>query len=144
RLPDDPSAPCATQDAQSFTISLSHLGVDTTDSLALHCPSRSDSLDTHDHAAWRAYKELASAGKVRVLGISNVTARQVHDLVQFATIAPAFVQNRCYAQREWDRAVRDVCAEHQIVYQAFSLLTANRHVVASAAVTSIATQHRVT
>ena len=46
-----------------------------------------------------------------------------------ARVPPAFVQNRCYASRGWDRDVRAVCARHGIVYQGFSLLTANRDVV---------------
>src|SRR5207253_7463064 len=43
--------------------------------------------------------------------------------------APAFVQNRCFARFGWDRAVRAFCKEHDIVYQGFSLLTANPEVV---------------
>jgi diketogulonate reductase-like aldo/keto reductase len=42
---------------------------------------------------------------------------------------PAFVQNRCFARRGWDRAVRAFCAERGIVYQGFSLLTANVEVL---------------
>jgi len=38
---------------------------------------------------------------------------------------PRFVQNRCFARLGWDRDVRAFCAERQIVYQGFSLLTAN-------------------
>jgi diketogulonate reductase-like aldo/keto reductase len=38
------------------------------------------------------------------------------------------VQNRCYAALGWDREVREVCRSHGIIYQAFSLLTANRDV----------------
>jgi diketogulonate reductase-like aldo/keto reductase len=40
-----------------------------------------------------------------------------------------FVQNRCYASQGWDRDVRAACARHGIIYQGFSLLTANRDVV---------------
>jgi diketogulonate reductase-like aldo/keto reductase len=39
------------------------------------------------------------------------------------------VQNRCYASQGWDRAVREICLAHGIVYQGFSLLTANREVI---------------
>jgi diketogulonate reductase-like aldo/keto reductase len=39
------------------------------------------------------------------------------------------VQNRCYARLGWDRDVRQVCREHKIIYQGFSLLTANREVM---------------
>jgi diketogulonate reductase-like aldo/keto reductase len=39
------------------------------------------------------------------------------------------VQNRCFAALGWDRAVRDLCRAHGIVYQGFSLLTANLEVL---------------
>jgi diketogulonate reductase-like aldo/keto reductase len=35
------------------------------------------------------------------------------------------VQNRCFARTGWDREVRAFCRERGIVYQGFSLLTAN-------------------
>jgi len=49
-------------------------------------------------------------------------------------VAPGFVQNRCYARNRWDRELRAFCMQHGIVYQGFSLLTANPHMLASAAV----------
>jgi diketogulonate reductase-like aldo/keto reductase len=144
RLPFDPAAPIATQVEQSFASSLEHLGVDRLDSLVLHGPSQRDGLGADDHEAWRAIEALAAAGRVALIGISNVTARQVDELVAFAEIAPAFVQNRCYAERGWDRAVRDVCSAHDIVYQGFSLLTANRHVLTAAAIRELATRRERT
>jgi diketogulonate reductase-like aldo/keto reductase len=39
------------------------------------------------------------------------------------------VQNRCFARLGWDREVRLLCAERKIVYQGFSLLTANPEVL---------------
>jgi diketogulonate reductase-like aldo/keto reductase len=40
------------------------------------------------------------------------------------------VQNRCYAVDGWDRDIREFCTAHDIIYQGFSLLTANRAVLA--------------
>jgi len=42
---------------------------------------------------------------------------------------PAFVQNRCFARLGWDRKVRSFCRDRRIVYQGFSLLTANPEVL---------------
>jgi diketogulonate reductase-like aldo/keto reductase len=39
------------------------------------------------------------------------------------------VQNRCYAALGWDKKVREICQVHGIIYQGFSLLTANREVL---------------
>ena len=48
------------------------------------------------------------------------------------------VQNRCYAMRGWDSAVREICRKEGIIYQGFSLLTANPHVLESGAVHAMA------
>jgi diketogulonate reductase-like aldo/keto reductase len=48
------------------------------------------------------------------------------------------VQNRCYAALGWDREVREICQAHGIIYQGFSLLTANREVVADPDIRAIA------
>jgi len=40
-------------------------------------------------------------------------------------VKPAVVQNRCYANTGWDREVRRYCSQNGIVYQGFSVLTAN-------------------
>jgi diketogulonate reductase-like aldo/keto reductase len=144
RLPYDAAAPIRTQVEQSFASSLAHFEVDQLDSLILHGPSSRDSLAEEDREVWRAMEGIAQAGRVKLLGVSNCTAKQVADFVAMANVPVSFVQNRCYAERGWDRAVRDVCDEHQIVYQGFSLLTANRHVTAAAPVVAIAKAHGVT
>jgi diketogulonate reductase-like aldo/keto reductase len=48
------------------------------------------------------------------------------------------VQNRCYAALGWDREVREICRAHSIIYQGFSLLTANREVLVDQTVRAIA------
>jgi diketogulonate reductase-like aldo/keto reductase len=144
RLPFDPLAPIATQVAQSFASSLEHLGVTCLDSLVLHGPSQYEGLGAEDHEAWRAMEQLVAQGGVRVLGASNVNARQIADLVAFATVKPAFVQNRCYAKYGWDRASRQVCTQHGITYQGFSLLTANQKVWTHRDVAAIAKRHAKT
>ena len=42
---------------------------------------------------------------------------------------PAFVQNRCFARLKWDSDLRLFCQERKILYQGFSLLTANVEVL---------------
>ena len=138
RLPYDPAAPIAEQVAQSFASSLEHFAVDTFDSLVLHGPSQREGLAEEDREAWRAMETIAHSGRVKLLGVSNVNAGQVAELVALSTVPIAFIQNRCYADRQWDREVRALCDEHGIIYQGFSLLTANKHVLASPKVTAIA------
>jgi diketogulonate reductase-like aldo/keto reductase len=139
RLPYDPSAPIATQVEQSFASSCEHLATERIDSFVLHGPSQREGLGRADHEAWRTMEALVTDGRVGAIGISNATAKQVAELVRFATIQPTYVQNRCYARTQWDVMVRTVCREHDIVYQGFSLLTANRDALAG--VGDIAERH---
>lgn len=141
RLPYDPAAPIAVQVEQSFASSLEHFGVEVLDSLILHGPSQRDGLAEEDREVWRAMERIVDSGRVRLIGASNVNAGQVRELVEMARVPVTFVQNRCYADRGWDRAVRAVCDEAQIVYQGFSLLTANRHVLANRKVVALAEKY---
>jgi diketogulonate reductase-like aldo/keto reductase len=125
RLPYEPGANDATQVRQSFASSLEHLQVEMIDSYVLHGPARRVGLTASDLAIWQAMEELHAAGKTRLLGISNVGLDQLEELCARATTPPAFVQNRCFARTGWDREVRAFCRERSIVYQGFSLLTAN-------------------
>lgn len=121
RIPFDPRADPATQVQQSFASSLEHLRVDAIDSYVLHGPSRRRGLGAVDWEVWRAMEAL----ETRFLGISNVSLDQLDELCSGASVQPKFVQNRCYARFGWDREVRAFCRARGIVYQGFSLLTAN-------------------
>jgi diketogulonate reductase-like aldo/keto reductase len=54
---------------------------------------------------------------------------------------PEFVQNRCFARLRWDLAVRQFCATHGIIYQGFSLLTANQQIATHPVITSLAKRY---
>lgn len=141
RLPYDPEAPIGMQVQQSFASSLEHLNVEQIDSYLLHGPSSSVGLKPDDWAAWRSMEEIYDSGRVRMLGISNVNLEQLERWCEEARIRPSFVQNRCFAAMRWDRQIRKFCAAADIVYQGFSLLTANRKALASAELARIATRH---
>lgn len=141
RLPYDPAASVAVQVGQSFASSLEHLGTDAVDSYVLHGPTGPVGLTDDDWAAWRAMEAIHDAGRARLLGVSNVTLEQLRTLCDGARVRPRFVQKRCYADRGWDREVRAFCAAAGIVYQGFSLLTANRPVLAHPELVRIGTRH---
>jgi len=140
RLPYTKNAPVATQVSESMQSSLSHLGTHYVDSYVLHGPSQRSGLGGADWEAWRAMEALQRAGHTRHLGVSNVSLEQLRALHAGAEIKPRFVQNRCYAERGWDREVRNFCQKHGLIYQGFSLLTANRRELASTAVKELATK----
>lgn len=138
RLPYDPRAPIAQQVEQSCESSLAHLGVEQIDSYVLHGPMRSIGLTEGDWQAWQAMERLHDAGMVRMLGVSNVSDEQLETLCAGARIAPTFVQNRCFAVQGWDREVRQLCDARGLIYQGFSLLTANRQVLSHPQITMMA------
>ncbi len=140
-LPYDPRAPIAVQVEQSFASSLEHLGTGVIDSFLLHGPTQRSGLAAADWEAWRAMEAIQQSGRARLLGVSNVTLEQVQGLCHQARVQPRFVQNRCYAERGWDRDVREFCATYGLLYQGFSLLTANRKTMARPELARIAERH---
>jgi len=129
RLPYDPAADLSTQVAQSMASSLEHLGTDHVDSYVLHGPASGHGWSEDDAETWDAMVKERDAGRTRLLGVSNVSLRHLEQMAATGAEAPAFVQNRCFARLGWDRAVRAFCAQRSIVYQGFSLLTANPEVL---------------
>jgi diketogulonate reductase-like aldo/keto reductase len=138
QTPYDASADLATQVRQSFDSSLTHLCTDYLDSYVLHAPFSRRGLGEADWEVWAAMEGLYQLGKTKMIGISNITADQLTELCEHATIKPMIVQNRCYAVLGWDKEVREICQAHGIIYQGFSLLTANREVLADPEIRAIA------
>jgi diketogulonate reductase-like aldo/keto reductase len=129
RVPYDPQADLAAQVRQSFESSLVHLRTTFIDSYLLHGPYSFPGLGRADWLVWEAIEEIHRSGRTGMIGISNVNAGQLLELIERARIAPMVVQNRCFANRGWDQDVRRICGEHGIMYQGFSLLTANLNVL---------------
>ena len=128
RTPYDPRADLTTQVRQSFDSSLAHLHTDYLDSYVLHGPYQRRGLGAADWEVWKAIEGLYESGKTMMIGVSNVSAEQLALLCERAKHKPMVVQNRCYAALGWDKDVREICRAHHIIYQGFSLLTANREV----------------
>jgi diketogulonate reductase-like aldo/keto reductase len=140
RLPYDPAADFASQVAQSVASSLEHLRTDYLDSLLLHGPASPRGWTDADAEVWSAMTEEREAGRARSLGVSNVGVRHLEQMIQIHGEAPRFVQNRCFARLGWDRDVRRFCSERHIVYQGFSLLTANPEVLGHPRLAALAAQ----
>jgi diketogulonate reductase-like aldo/keto reductase len=140
QTPYDATADLTTQVRQSMDSSLLHLHTDYVDSYVLHGPYTRQGLGKADWEVWAAIEELYKSGKARMVGVSNVTAEQLSLLCAKAATRPMMVQNRCYAVRGWDKEVREICQAQDIIYQGFSLLTANAREMAHPTVRSIATR----
>jgi len=144
RLPYDPAASPSVQVRQSLASSLEHLGTDYVDSFVLHGPSSGYGWSEADAQVWNAMRHERDAGRTRLLGVSNVSLKHLQDMESSRTELPKFVQNRCFARLGWDRQVRKFCRERNIVYQGFSLLTANQEIVQNAAFVELATHLKAT
>lgn len=144
RLPYNPSASFTQQVNQSFDSSLTHLQTDFIDSFILHGPTYSVGLTEEDWEVWEAMSELLRQGRVRYLGVSNVSLEQLQQIYDNAEVKPQFVQNRCFAIRQWDKKVRQFCQSKDIIYQGFSLLTANQPFVDSEAIVAMGKQYQKT
>jgi diketogulonate reductase-like aldo/keto reductase len=125
RTPYDPSANLTTQVKQSFDSSLVHLHTDYLDSYILHGPYSRHGLGQEDWEVWAAIESIYESQKTKIIGISNVTPVQLIQLCEKAKHKPMVVQNRCFAALGWDKQIREICKAHGVIYQGFSLLTAN-------------------
>jgi diketogulonate reductase-like aldo/keto reductase len=144
RLPFDPQAPLAIQVAQSLSSSLEHLGTDHVESFLLHGPSSHEAWTDADTEVWEAMRKERDAGRARYLGVSNVSLQHLEQMEANHAELPTFVQNRCFARLGWDREVRSFCDQRKIIYQGFSLLTANREVLKNAQLIALAEQLHAT
>jgi diketogulonate reductase-like aldo/keto reductase len=140
RLPYDPAATLSVQVAQSMASSLEHLGTDHVDSFVLHGPASHSHWTTDDFETWQAMIKERDAGRTRLLGVSNISLAQLQQMARAHAEPPAFVQNRCYARLGWDREVRAFCRERNIIYQGFSLLTANVEVLRHPSINALAAE----
>lgn len=136
--PYDASASITDQVKQSLEISLKHLHTGYLDSYVLHSPYSRRGLDERDWEVWAALEEHYRAGRTKTIGVSNITAPQLKELCERVEVKPMMVQNRCYAQMGWDYHVRQICRAENIIYQGFSLLTANAQYLRTQEVQKIA------
>jgi diketogulonate reductase-like aldo/keto reductase len=144
RLPYDPAASLTVQVAQSMASSLEHLETDYVDSYVLHGPASGYGWTDADAEVWEAMRKERDARRTRLLGVSNVSLEHLEQMAAADPEPPTFVQNRCYARFGWDREVRLFCRERKIIYQGFSLLTANPEILHHPLVMGLATRANAT
>lgn len=140
KIPYDAKASLSDQVKQSFQCSLQNLQTTYLDCLVLHSPlaDQNQLLDV-----WRAMESLFHEGGVKQLGISNCyTDETLAYLYESAEIKPAVLQNRFYADTQYDRTLRAFCQTRNIIYQSFWTLTANPAVLAHATLKSLSKKYQ--
>jgi diketogulonate reductase-like aldo/keto reductase len=139
RIPYNARAPLPEQIAESVDVSLQNLQTDYLDCLLLHSPMPTM---TQTLEAWRTLESCVDAGKIRRLGISNCyDLRDLERLFGAARIRPTVLQNRFYAETNYDTEIRTFCRSHQITYQSFWTLSANPHLLSHKIVMRLARTH---
>lgn len=123
QIPYDQNASIAQQVAQSFKTSQHNLQTDYMDCLILHSPYPTQEQTMQ---AWQALENIQREGGARQLGISNCYDVQVfQSLLEQTEIKPAILQNRFYKDTEYDKELRRLCEQHDVIYESFWTLTAN-------------------
>jgi diketogulonate reductase-like aldo/keto reductase len=140
QVPYDAKASLAEQVAQSFQRSLKNLQTTYLDCLVLHSPLENPQQTME---VWQAMELIFDNGGVKQLGISNCyDPQQFEFLYQNAVVKPAVIQNRFYAQTQYDWIIRDFCQQQGIIYQSFWTLTANPTVLAHNTLQTLATNYQ--
>jgi diketogulonate reductase-like aldo/keto reductase len=139
RVPYDSSAALEEQIEQSLQTSLRNLRTDYLDGLVLHSPMPTFAETLR---AWRVMEASVADGRVKRLGISNCyELSTLEQLFRSAHVQPSIVQNRFYAETNYDRDIRAFCRTNAIVYQSFWTLSANPRLVAGAVISSLAIKY---
>mmetsp|Transcript_3134 Transcript_3134/g.4505 ORF Transcript_3134/g.4505 Transcript_3134/m.4505 type:complete len:398 (+) Transcript_3134:665-1858(+) len=128
---------------QSFQSSLDHFSTDFLDAYLVHGPSTDGELGSVDLEAWRALEKLFEEKTVKLIGFGNIKASQLEELVAFAKIKPHFVQQRLIGKDHWSRELSQVCEKHGILYQAYSVVASNRHILGNQVVTGLALSYSI-
>ncbi len=105
---------------KAFQTSLEKLGLDYLDLYLIHRP-RGDVK-----GSWKAMEELCKEGKIKAIGISNFEARQIDELLSYATIKPAVNQVETHAFFQQEQA-RNELKKYGIQMEAWSPFAQGRN-----------------
>ena len=86
-------------------------------------------------------ENMVDSGRVKSIGISNCNVGQLRELIRGARIKPEYVQKRCFANTGWEKEMRELCKAHGIIFQGYSILTANRYLNKDHKMLNIAKRH---
>ena len=140
RVPYDAKASLSEQVAQSFQTSLKNLQTTYLDCLVLHSPLVNQQQMGE---VWQAMEQIFHNSGARQLGISNCyDPQQFKLLYRNSKVKPAVIQNRFYAETQYDQTIRDFCRQQGIIYQSFWTLTANPKVLAHATLQTLAAKYQ--
>ena len=118
-----------TQLEKSFMTSKENLKTDYIDSYLIHSPfgPMEDFM-----GVYQTMEEFVQCNQVKQIGLSNCyDLNLLLYLYKVAEVKPKVIQNRFYADTDYDKEIRQFCKEAEIEYQSFWSLTANPHILKS-------------
>ena len=84
----------------------------------MHCQDTIDP-DATWRESWKALEKAYAEGRVVSIGVSNFNAELLQEIIDFSCVAPHVIQN--WAEiKQIDKAVRQLCEEHHIIYQPYA------------------------
>lgn len=110
--------------------SLEHLQLEYLDLYLIHWPFKlkkgailhPDNVIPSDiPATWAAMEKLYDSGKIKAIGVSNVSPKKLEDLIAVARVPPAVNQVECHPVWQ-QRRLRSVCQSNNVHLSAFSPL----------------------
>ena len=104
---------------KAMEASLQKLGLDYIDMVLLHWPYG------NVYAAWRVLEEYYEAGKIRAIGVSNMEADRLIDLITFNKVKPALnqIETHLYCQRQEEKTWLQ---KYEVAHQAYAPLGQGR------------------
>ena len=104
--------------------SLATMGLDYIDLMLIHSPQpwadwRGGDYAEGNREAWRALEDAYQAGKLRSIGVSNFTERDLDNILATATVAPQVNQLLVHAGNTPTELI-DYCTSKNILVQAYS------------------------
>ncbi len=100
--------------------SLRRLGIEQIDLYIIHWPEGGPTW------AWSGMEQAREQGRVRSIGISNFSTKELDEVLGAATTKPVVNQVQ-FSPFEYRRALLESCEQHGVVLEAYSPLGTGRH-----------------
>ena len=130
----------------AFEETISNLGVDVLDLYLIHAPWPWDEVGKDctegNIESWKAMEKLYKDGKIRAIGVSNFSEKDIQALLDSCDIVPMANQIPFYIGRD-QASLLQFCKKHNIVAEAYSPL-ATGQILNSPEIKEMAAKYSVT
>lgn len=113
----------------AFEETLEKLGLEYLDLYLIHAPAPiGDSGETYDNAnieVWKAFEELYRAGRIKAIGVSNFSPRELENLIRHTDITPHVNQIPFHIGLDQEKTL-NFCMRHNILVEGYSPLDKGR------------------